>query len=74
LTIHYAVTYEFEHRPPLTYRGTATAGKVSTCARLALNEAQKALKPHGWASLNFVVLERTLEASTEEDTLEEDPA
>jgi hypothetical protein len=72
MTVHYAVTFEFEHRPPLTHRGMVTAGKASTCAHRALTAAQKAVRPVGWTSLSFVVLERTYEWSTELDTSEED--
>jgi hypothetical protein len=76
MTVHYAVTFEFEQSPPLTHRGTVTAFKVSTCARLALNAAQQALRPVRWTSLNFVVLERVptqadQESSTAEDSQED---
>ena len=58
MTIQYAVTYEFETRPPQTHRGEMTAWSEPTCIFRAVKEAKKALRPIGWTSMNCVVLER----------------
>lgn len=58
MTVQYAVTFEFETRPPETYRGTLTAGRASTCARRAVEEAHRHIQPVNWRSMNFVILER----------------
>jgi hypothetical protein len=58
MTIRYAVTYEFETRPPVTHTGTVAGSQVATCARRAIEEAQLVLRPVNWSSMVFVVLER----------------
>ncbi len=58
MTVHYAVTFEFETRPPVTHRGTVTASTGATCMARATREAQKALTPVGWSSLVCVLLDR----------------
>ena len=69
MTVQYAVTFEFELRPPVTYRGTLAARGAHTCASRAIKVAQKALRPINWTSMVFVVLER---GSGPSDTAEPD--
>lgn len=54
----YAVTFEFETRPPITHRGTVEGWSASTCTRRAVEEAQRALRPVLWCSMDCVLLER----------------
>lgn len=58
MTVRYAVTFEFDTRPPLTHRGTVKAWAASTCAARATKEAQKVLGPINWSSMVCVLLER----------------
>jgi len=58
MRVRYAVTFEFETRPPVTHRGTLEAGKVWTLAHRAVEEASLALHPINWISFVCVVLER----------------
>ena len=58
MTVRYAVTFEFDQRPPVTHRGTVAASQVGTCVRRATEEAQKALTPREWTSMVVVLLER----------------
>lgn len=60
-TFTFAVTFEFEVRPPVTYRGTVEAGGVHVGASRAIRIAQKVLRPVNWTSMNCVVLERAPE-------------
>ena len=62
MTVNFAVTFEFETQAPLTHRGTVTGHSAGTCARRALGQAQRALGPVRWSSLNVVFLERTEDA------------
>ncbi len=62
MTVQFACTFEFDTRPPLTHRGTVTATVVATCFARAVRLAQKALGPHGWSSVNCVLLERLPDA------------
>ena len=74
MKIRYAVTFEFPMRPPMTHRGTAEAAKVHTCVSRAIQDAQKALRPQSWASMNCVVLERLdSEPEVEDETAENSP-
>ncbi len=57
-----AVTFEFEWRAPESYRTTIEATSAATCAARAIREANKALAPRNWTSMNCVVLERTCAA------------
>lgn len=66
MKIRYAVTFEFDTRPPVTYRGTVEAGHPSTAARRAIAAAQEFLKPVNWTSFVFVALERLPEAASED--------
>jgi hypothetical protein len=66
MTVRYAVTFEFDSRPPLTHRGTVAASQVPTCFARAVREAQKALKARGWSSCVCVLLERVEPASAAE--------
>ncbi len=58
MIIRYAVTFEFETRPPLTHRGTVEAGREHVCAARAIKAARAALRPVNWSSLVCVLLER----------------
>jgi hypothetical protein len=58
MTVTYAVTFEFDTRPPVTHRGTVAASQVATCVARATRMAKKALRPVGWTSLVVVLLER----------------
>lgn len=58
MRIKYAVTFEFEMRPPITHRGTMEASQVATCVSRAIRIAQKEARPKNWTSMNCVVLER----------------
>ena len=58
MTVRYAVTFEFELRPPLTHRGIVRASQPATCVSRAVREAQKALQPYYWTSMVCVLLER----------------
>lgn len=60
MTTHYAVTFEFETRPPLTHRGTVAGAQAATCVARAVRNAQRALRPVSWSSLVCVLLERAL--------------
>lgn len=75
MTVRYAVTFEFDTRPPITLRGTVAGTAAATCVARATRIAQKALKPVGWSSMNCVLLERlgTSEGETP-DPAEEAPA
>lgn len=63
MLVKYAVTFEFESAPPLTHRGTVKALAPATCTSRAVREAQKALKPFRWSSMNCVLLERFEESA-----------
>lgn len=58
MKVKYAVTFEFESQPPLTHRGEIEATTIGTCARRAIEAAQKVHAGVHWSSLNFVALER----------------
>jgi hypothetical protein len=58
MTVRYAVTFEFDTRPPLTARGTVAASSEGTCVRRAVQEAKRALRPINWSSVSAVLLER----------------
>lgn len=58
MTVKYAVTFEFDSRPPLTHRGTVVASSGATCVARATREAQKAVRPVNWSSMVCVLLER----------------
>jgi hypothetical protein len=58
MTVRYAVTFEFDTRPPLTHRGTIAASSGATCAARAMRTAQRALRPVNWSSAVCVLLER----------------
>jgi hypothetical protein len=55
---HYSVSFEFEIRPPSTFTGVVEGFTAGTCARRAVEEAQKVLKPINWTSLVCVLLDR----------------
>ncbi len=58
MTCRYAVTFEFDTRPPITLRGTVEGWAASTCVARATRIAQKALKPVAWTSMVCCLLER----------------
>jgi hypothetical protein len=60
MRVQYAVTFEFEQRPPMTHRGTVLASSGATCVARAVRAAQKALRPVGWSSLVCVLLGREM--------------
>lgn len=55
MTVEVAVTFEFETRPALTYRGTVSGAKVTTCVSRAVQVARTNLRPQGWRSVVVVV-------------------
>jgi hypothetical protein len=58
MTVHYAVTFEFDLRAPITHKGTVSASSAATCVARAVREAQKAAKPVAWTSVVCVLLDR----------------
>lgn len=58
MRIRYAVTFEFETRPPVMQNGVVEAGQMHTCASRAIKSARQALRPVNWTSFVFVALER----------------
>jgi hypothetical protein len=58
MRVTYAVTFEFETRLPLTHRGIVAGSSGATCVARATREAQRALRPVSWTSMNCVLLER----------------
>jgi len=69
MTVHYAVTFEFETRPPVTHRGVVTAGREHVCAARAIRMARTAVRPVNWSSLVCVLLDR-LDDDAAEDNAE----
>lgn len=69
MTVRFAVTYEFDTRAPLTFRGTVAGSSTATCVARATRRAQKALRPVGWSSVVCVLLER-LDAAEEAEAPE----
>lgn len=53
-----SVTFEFDKRPPLTWRGETAAGSAHTLVAKAVKAAKRELRPINWQSLVAVVLER----------------
>ena len=58
MTVKYAVTFEFDERPPVTHRGAVEGTQVNVCVSRATRAAQAALRPKGWSSVVVVLLER----------------
>jgi hypothetical protein len=58
MTCKVAVTYEFELRPPVTWRGTVVGWSSEAVVRKATLIARKTLKPVGWTSMVCCILER----------------
>ena len=58
MTVRYAVTFEYDLKPPTTHQGTVSASNVGTCMARAVKAAQKALRPKSWSSAVCVLLER----------------
>lgn len=63
-----AVTFEFEMRAPLTWRGEVEATNVWTIVGRATRLAVKELRPRSWSSVVCVILER----AGDEDTSSEE--
>jgi hypothetical protein len=57
-TWEYSVSFEFDLRPVLTYKGTVTASSYGNLVARATKAAQKALRPVNVRSLVCVLLER----------------
>jgi hypothetical protein len=72
--VTYAVTFEFESRPPLTHRSTVEGRAAATCCFRATRIAQKALRPVGWTSVVCVLLERVQDEKHDRTTAEPEPA
>jgi len=62
VTATYAVSLEFETKPPLTLRGTIRATKAHTCLVRAFRQAAKEFPGERWSSL-VVVLKRVEDPS-----------
>jgi len=58
MKVEYAVTFEFELKPPITHRGTVAGSSTPTVVKRALKEATTAHPGLSWASMNIVLLER----------------
>lgn len=58
MTVHYAVTFEFDQQPPITHRGTVAARQAQTVVSRAVKDAMKAHPGLRWSSLVVVLLER----------------
>jgi len=63
MRVRYAVTFEFDTRPPLTHRGTIAASSTATCVARATRIAQRILRPVNWTSAVCVLLERLPETA-----------
>jgi hypothetical protein len=70
MRVKYAVTFEFDLRPPLTYKGIVEAGQPHVCCARAVKEAKAALRPINWSSMVCVLLER-LDGAEDESEAEE---
>jgi hypothetical protein len=65
VTIACAVTFEYDHVPPVTWRGTVSGNQASTCASRAVRTAQASLRPTHWRSVSCTLLERLPEPEQE---------
>lgn len=54
-TFSLAISYEYESKAPLTWRGTVNATTPATALHRGEREARKTLKPGSWASMVAVV-------------------
>ena len=72
MKVDYAVTFEFDTRPPLTHRGVVTAGSLAAVAGKAIRAAKRACRPVNPCSMNFVALsiEKTARAQPSEPIVE----
>lgn len=61
-TQKYAVTFEFDLRPPLTAKGQVSAGNPATAAARAVREAKKAVHPMAWRSMVVLLYDRAVES------------
>jgi len=68
MTVNYAVTFEYDTKPPLTHRGQVAASSVPTCVARAVRTSQKALRPGTWSSVVCVLLERVSDETVKELT------
>jgi arginase family enzyme len=62
-----SVTFEYDRRPPVTWRGTVEAGGVQTLAARAVRDAKRALRPVNWQSIVIVILDRHADARDEDE-------
>ena len=53
-----SVTFEFDVRAPVTWKGEMEGEAAHTVGLRAIREAQKVLQPRNWSSMVFVILER----------------
>lgn len=67
MTVKYAVSFEFDIKPPVTARGTVSGGSASACVARATRAAVKANPGLRWTSLVCVLLERIDDSSPKED-------
>jgi len=67
-----AVTFEFESRPPETWRGSIEGGSAAAIVRRATDAAAKELKPRLWTSMVCCILDR--DHSTENEETDVQPA
>jgi hypothetical protein len=74
MKVRYAVTFEFDLNPPITHRGTVSAGKAHTVVARAVKEATTAHPGLRWSSMVCVLLERLdQEESVESPQVEVSP-
>ena len=50
------VTFEFEIRPPMTWKGFIEANAIHTICHRAVSEASKDLSPRNWTSMACLVV------------------
>ena len=60
------VTFEFQLKAPLTWKGTIEGIAASTVISRAVRVAKKELRPNNWSSLIVVILERDNNPEDEE--------
>lgn len=58
MEVKYAVTFEFESKPPLTLRGMASGSAMPTCVARAARQAAKEAGRQMWSSV-LILIERT---------------
>ena len=63
MTAIYAVSFEFETKPPLTFRGEASASGMPTLVARAARIAKREAGRQTWSSV-VVVIERSRDTDT----------